>query len=108
MARARRICPRTGCPNPAAGRYCPEHNREYEERRGTTAARGYGSEHQRARARAARDVAAGRARCARCGELILKGQPWDLGHTDDRTGYLGPEHAGPCNRAAGGRAAHGR
>jgi hypothetical protein len=55
--------------------------------------------HHGLRARLQSVVAAGLANCARCGEVIDPGEPWDLGH-DDRTGlHSGPEHAS-CNRSA--------
>lgn len=64
--------------------------------------RGYTAAHDRERARWAPKVDAGLVDCARCAQLIEPGRPWDLGHTDDRTGWSGPEHAA-CNRKAGGR-----
>src|SRR5262245_18533868 len=68
-----------------------------------TGQRGYGREHQTLRARLAPLVAAGYARCARCGETIRPGEPWDLGHVDgDRMRYAAPYHL-CCNRATPGR-----
>ena len=61
--------------------------------------RGYGAEHQALRKQWVAKVANGGVLCARCGHTIWPGQPWDLDHTDDRTGYLGASHA-RCNRAA--------
>jgi hypothetical protein len=45
-------------------------------------------------------VEAGMVRCARCGELIKPGEPFDLGHVDGsgKTLYSGIEHR-KCNRA---------
>jgi hypothetical protein len=60
----------------------------------------YGGTHAATRRAVAR-YAVGSA-CVRCGGPILEGEPWDLDHSDDRTGYLGPAHR-RCNRAAGGR-----
>lgn len=67
---------------------------------GNTHARGYGQAHQRERARWRPLVAAGRVTCARCGAAIQPGQPWDLGHDDSRTMWVGPEHR-RCNRSDG-------
>jgi len=60
----------------------------------------YGGEHQAIR-RATLPYAYGQP-CARCGRPLLPGQPLDLDHHDDRTGYLGYSHQ-TCNRAAGAR-----
>lgn len=94
------MCPEPGCPNLMP---CATHARELRRRqdaaRPSSAKRGYGRAHQRARARLAPLVATGTVVCARCGELIGAGEDWDLGHDDnDRLRYSGPEHA-RCNRA---------
>ena len=69
----------------------------------STTQRGYGADHQQLRKRYwAPKVRAGNIDCARCGQRIAPGQPWDLGHTDDRSAWTGPEHAS-CNRSAGGK-----
>ena len=75
--------------------------------RGTTAARGYGGQHQKLRAQWKPAVDAGQAIChaAIClhpSRWIQPGTPWHLGHTADRTAWTGPEHA-LCNEADGGR-----
>jgi hypothetical protein len=72
-----------------------------------TAARGYDARHQAERARWQPAVDAGEAECHATvclwpSRRIPPGVDWDLGHTDDRTGWTGPEHA-RCNRAAGAR-----
>jgi len=70
---------------------------------GTRKERGYDYKHEKLRKQLAPDVEAGRKNCWRCGERILAGEPWDLGHSDeDRTKYMGPEHQ-RCNRATAGR-----
>lgn len=63
----------------------------------------YGRAHRRLRQSWAPQVRTGTVDCARCGEPILPGEAWDLGHADDGHSYQGPEHAGRCNRAAGAR-----
>lgn len=107
MPRAKRICPKPGCPNVVARRYCADHDREYEATRGTSTQRGYGSRHQSMRAKVKPAVDAGLVDCWRCGQRIQAGEAWDLGHDDaDRSVYRGPEHANQCNRSAAGRKAH--
>jgi hypothetical protein len=69
---------------------------------GTTTQRGYDAKHKAERKRLEPIVARGGIACARCGEPIVPPEPWDLGHTDDRTGWTGPEHR-DCNRADGAR-----
>lgn len=105
----RRRCSHPDCPAliPHPGpRYCPTHNREREQRRGYSTARGYDRTYRAARARAARLVEAGQATCWRCGQAIKAGEPFDLGHDDeDRSIIRGPEHVF-CNRSAAGKAAH--
>jgi hypothetical protein len=67
---------------------------------GTTAARGYGKEHEHQRRAWAPKVRRGEAYCTRCKQPIAPDDAWDLGHNDDRTAWTGPEHA-TCNRRAG-------
>ena len=64
--------------------------------------RKYGPGHRRLRAQWAPRVEAGLVDCVRCGERILAGEAWDLGHVDGTLSYAGPEHA-RCNRATAGR-----
>jgi hypothetical protein len=76
-------------------------------RRGSTTARGYGSPHQKLRARWKPVVDAGQANCHATvclmpARLIIPGTLWNLGHTPDRTGWTGPEHE-KCNKAEGAR-----
>jgi hypothetical protein len=68
----------------------------------STTRRGYGWTHQRLRQQWTPRVMAGECVCAKCGQPIHPGQQWDLGHTDHRDGYTGPEHAS-CNRSDGAR-----
>ena len=90
---------------PKGTTYCPTHTREYEGRRGGTTQRGYGRDHRLLRADWQARIDSGEpVTCARCGHPIMQGQAWDLGHTDDRSAWTGPEHANSCNRSAAGRA----
>jgi hypothetical protein len=63
----------------------------------------YGTVHKRERRRWAPKVRAGGVCCWRCGDPILPGAVWDLGHVDDAGRDRGfptraPEHRA-CNRA---------
>jgi len=68
----------------------------------STTERGYGYQHRKARTAALKALRDGDP-CSRCGGPMFHGQQLDLDHTDDRSGYLGLAHAGPCNRSAGAR-----
>jgi hypothetical protein len=70
--------------------------------KGSTTARGYGSNHQGTRKRWKPIVESGATLCVRCGLPIIPGTRWHLDHRDDKLGYLGPAHA-RCNLAAAGR-----
>jgi hypothetical protein len=104
--------PRTACGNRTCPnlRPCPEHQRAAERARGTRQQRGYDKAHDSLREDWRPKVERGGVHCmARVcvmpARLILLGQAWDLGHTEDRTKWTGPEHA-KCNRSAGGKASH--
>jgi hypothetical protein len=107
-----RVCAEPGCPELTTATRCTERNHaaEYERRRGTRQQRGYTSEHDRLRARWKPRVDAGQVDCHNPVCLmpirrILPGEPWQLGHTPDRTAWRGPEHR-LCNESEGGKAAH--
>lgn len=70
-------------------------------RSGSTSQRGYGWEHQQARAKAIRDLNDGDP-CSRCGGPMFRAESkgLDLDHRDDRIGYRGLAHA-TCNRRVG-------
>jgi hypothetical protein len=97
----------TARPDRRCKAHASEHNRRRDQARGTRQARGYDTAHQLERDRWTPQVNTGTITCARCGQPIRPGQRWQLGHTDDRTAWTGPEH-GACNEAAGGRRAHGQ
>jgi hypothetical protein len=74
---------------------------------GYTTAAGYGYSHQQIREALRPEVEAGiwncqSQICVMPERRIRPGQEWDLGHTPDRAGYEGPEHA-RCNRVDGNR-----
>lgn len=102
---AGRRCPGQRCPTILTNgeRYCPRHLAEYETKRGTPEQRGYDVEHRALKRQWQDRIDAGEViHCARgCGRRIT-GRAWDLGHTDDRATWTGPE-CRPCNRGAGGR-----
>jgi hypothetical protein len=81
-----------------AKKYERDKSRARRARKGTTAQRGYGVQHEQLRKVLERRVAAGLGVCARCHKPIAPGTPWDLDHADDRRGYLGPSHRA-CNRS---------
>ena len=74
--------------------------RRRQRTRPSTTEAGYGADHQRLRKAIARQLAEqGSVPCWRCGQLIVHGMAWDLGHDDhDRSIVRGAEHRA-CNRA---------
>ena len=100
-----RLCAFCGRPFEAKmwhARFCtPEHR--WKANRPVRAARYENARHRAERRRLAPIVAAGLTPCARCGELIAAGAPWDLDHAPDGVSYLGPSHAA-CNRATSAHA----
>jgi hypothetical protein len=96
-----RICLEPGCPTLIPARRgqsrCPHHQAIHEARRGTTTQRGYDSAHRRLRAQLIATYQPTDP-CWRCGQPLGPNPDLlDLGHTDDRLGYAGLEHA-DCNR----------
>jgi len=101
---AGRRCPARYCPHilTHGERYCHEHMAEYEAKRGSATQRGYDAEHRARRTAIVARINAGEViRCIDCGTTLTP-STLDLGHTDDRTTWRGPQCA-TCNRADGGR-----
>lgn len=83
-------------------RRCARHAKAYEERRGSSTARGYGTAHQRLRAAWQRRIDEGEhVVCATC-PTVITGRAWQLGHDHVNGGYLGPQCV-DCNASDGGR-----
>lgn len=101
-----RICAQRGCPRITQERYCQEHASAHEKARGTRQQRGYDRTYDAERRRWKPKVEAGLVNCWRCGQRIHPGTTWHLGHDDDRTKIMGPEHKF-CNESAAGKASHG-
>lgn len=98
-----RVCAFTRCPKLVQPneRYCNEHKRLISKARGTTTQRGYGHQHQKLRHEWEIRIAHGaQPTCPRCHQPIRFGQPWQLDHNRQRTGWLGPSHT-RCNEQAG-------
>ncbi len=94
-------CPSCGRSLLGRRNYCREHGPTSRPRKGTSEA-GYGAAHQAARRAWAPLVARGDVECHECHRFIGLGDLWDLDHTDDRRGYLGPAHRS-CNRRKAAR-----
>lgn len=82
-------------------RFCAIHTRAYERQRGSSTARGYDAAHRHLRRAWEARLATGETHiCAKCGQPVTAADQWDLGHTDNRQSWTGPEHR-HCNRKDG-------
>jgi hypothetical protein len=72
---------------------------------GATTRGGWGHLHQQRRRQLEPLVRSGALNCARCGQRIQRHEQWQLGHSDNRDGYLGASHAS-CNARAGAHKAN--
>lgn len=82
-------------------RFCAIHAHAYERQRGSSTARGYDAAHRHLRRAWEARLATGETHtCAKCGQPVTAADQWDLGHTDNRQSWTGPEHRS-CNRKDG-------
>lgn len=82
-------------------RFCAIHTHAYERQRGSSTARGYDAAHRHLRRAWGVRLATGETHtCAKCGQPVTAADQWDLGHTDNRQSWTGPEHRS-CNRKDG-------
>lgn len=98
-----RRCAWHNCPQlvPQGTRFCKAHAHAYERQRGSSTARGYDAAHRHLRRAWEARLATGETHiCAKCGQPVTAADQWDLGHTDNRQSWTGPEHRS-CNRKDG-------
>lgn len=98
-----RRCAWHNCPQlvPQGQRFCHAHAHSYNQRRGSSTARGYDAAHRHLRRVWEARLATGETHtCAKCGQPVTASDQWDLGHTDNRQSWTGPEHRS-CNRKDG-------
>lgn len=98
-----RRCAWHNCPQlvPQGTRFCKAHAHAYERQRGSSTARGYDAAHRHLRRVWEARLATGETHiCAKCGQPVTATDQWDLGHTDNRQSWTGPEHRS-CNRKDG-------
>jgi hypothetical protein len=98
-----RRCAWHNCPQlvPQGQRFCHAHAHAYNQQRGSSTARGYDAAHRHLRRAWEARLATGETHiCAKCGQPVTAADQWDLGHTDNRQSWTGPEHRS-CNRKDG-------
>lgn len=100
-----KVCATKDCPVLTTGSYCDTHQAERDRARGTTKQRGYSGEHQSRRAAIILAMSQGATvLCIDC-SVVLMPKTLHLGHTDDRSGYRGPQ-CSTCNDSDAGRRSH--